>query len=98
MLNNRIIKCKCCRENNNVLALMSLQLDKAVVEKGRSLTDPDQNELHNKEVYKTLQDSVNGGRVGALKIDPQYFVFEPQSCKYICFYFFFQLYTKNPLS
>lgn len=60
---------------------MNLQLDKAVVEKGRSLADPDQNDSYNKEVYKTIQDSVNSGRVGALKVDPQYFVFEPQSCE-----------------
>lgn len=60
---------------------MNLLLDKSVVEKGRSLADPDQNQLHNKEVYKTLQDSVNSGRVGNLKLDRSYFVFEPQSSK-----------------
>lgn len=62
---------------------MNLQLDKSVVEKGRSLADPDQSESYNKEVYKTIQDSVNSGRIGALKVDPQYFVFEPQSCKFL---------------
>lgn len=60
---------------------MNLLLDKSVVEKGRSLADPDQSQLHNKEVYNTLQDSVNSGRVGNLKLDRTYFVFEPQSSK-----------------
>lgn len=70
-----------CRDKNNVIASMDLLLDKSVVEKGRSLADPDQSQLLNKEVYKTLQDSVNSGRVGNLKLDRSYFVFEPQSCK-----------------
>lgn len=64
---------------------MNLQLDKSVVEKGRSLDDPDQSNIYNKEVHRTIQDSVNSGRVGALKVDPQYFVFEPQSCEYFIF-------------
>lgn len=72
------------REDNNVVALMNLQMDKNTIEKGRSLNDPDQTERYNKEVYKTIQESVNSGRVGALKLDPQYLVFEPQSCKYSC--------------
>lgn len=76
---------------------MNLLLDKSVVEKGRSLADPDQSQLHNKEVYKTLQDSVNSGRVGNLKLDRGYLVFEPQSCKKHTVYFinFFLQFSKS---
>ena len=59
---------------------MNLQLDKAMAEKGRALnTDA---EDVDEQVHKVVQESVGTGRIGNLKVDPQYLVFEPQSCKY----------------
>lgn len=59
---------------------MNLQVDKAMAEKGRSLSeDADSNDEH---IHKILQDSVGSGKVGNLKVDPAYLVFEPQSRKY----------------
>lgn len=58
---------------------MNLQLDKAMAEKGRSLSDD--TDSNDEQVHKLLQESVGSGRVGNLKVDPQYLVFEPQSCK-----------------
>lgn len=57
---------------------MSLQLDKAMTEKGRSLshtTDREEN------VKLLLQDSVKTGKIGRLSVDPAYFVYETESCK-----------------
>lgn len=66
------------RENNNIIAVMNLQLDKAAAEKGRALNSPEDTD---EQVHKVVQDSVGSGRIGNLKVDPQYLVFEPQSCK-----------------
>lgn len=55
---------------------MSLQLDKAMVEKGRALSNEEDD-----QVEKIIRDSLLSGRVGALKVDPQSLVFEPQSSK-----------------
>lgn len=66
------------RDNNDVLAVMSLQLDKAAMDKGRSL-----NEVEDEEIEKIIKDSLLSGRVGALKVDPASLVFEPQSSKCI---------------
>lgn len=57
---------------------MNLQLDKAMVEKGRALSDPEE---HDEQVERIIKDSILTGRVGALKVDKEYFVFEPLSCK-----------------
>lgn len=65
-----------CREKGNVIAKMNLELDKAQLERGRSLEDS-----HN-SVEKAIQDTViSTGKVGALSLDPDYFIFEPQQCK-----------------
>lgn len=56
--------------------MMNLQLDKAAAEKGRSLDNGDNMD---EQVHKLLQQSVGSGRVGNLKVDPQYLVFEPES-------------------
>lgn len=66
-------------ENNDIVATMNLQLDKAAAEKGRSLDNGDDMD---EQVHKLLQQSVGSGRVGNLKVDPQYLVFEPQSGEY----------------
>lgn len=66
------------RENNNIIAVMNLQLDKAAAEKGRALNSPEDTD---EQVHKVVQDSVGSGRIGNLKVDPQYLVFEPQSRK-----------------
>lgn len=69
------------REDNQLVAHLNLQLDKAMAEKGRSLSDdPDS---HDEQVHKLLQESVGSGRVGNLKVDPAYLVFEPQSRTYL---------------
>lgn len=63
---------------------MNVQVDKATAEKGRSLSDgPESND---EQVHKLLQDSVGSGKVGNLKVDPAYLVFEPQSCKFSNFH------------
>lgn len=59
---------------------MHLQLDRATSEKGRALTDENE---HLEQVLKPIKESVESGRVGALKLDPDYLVFEPQSCKFL---------------
>lgn len=59
--------------------MMNLQLERPVAEKGRALNDDAS--IMNEKVHKLLQESVGSGRIGNLKVDPQYLVFEPQSCK-----------------
>lgn len=56
---------------------MNLKYDKAIAEKGRSLEEDD----HYEQIRKLVQEQVTSGTVGALKVDPEYFVFEPQSCE-----------------
>lgn len=68
------------RESNNLIAVINLQLDKALAEKGRSLSENDQ---QMDSLKALLQNSVETGRVGALKVDPGYLLFEPESCKFI---------------
>ncbi|ERL91743.1 hypothetical protein D910_09069, partial [Dendroctonus ponderosae] len=63
-------------ESNNIVAVMNLQLDKAMAEKGRALSE---GEDTNEQVHKAVQESVGSGRIGNLKVDPRYLVFEPQS-------------------
>ncbi|XP_066143136.1 uncharacterized protein [Euwallacea fornicatus] len=63
-------------EDNNIVAVMNLQLDKVAAEKGRSLNDLEDTD---EQVHKTIQESVGSGRIGNLKVDPRYLVFEPQS-------------------
>ena len=65
------------RDQDNVVAKMNLELDKAQLERGRSLEDSQTS------VEQVLQETVAAGRVGALTLDPVYLVFEPQQCK-IC--------------
>lgn len=57
---------------------MNIQYDKATVEKGRSLEDKNE---HFDQINKLLEDVVVTGQVGALRVDPEYFAFEPQSSK-----------------
>lgn len=59
---------------------MNVQLDKAMAEKGRALST--NAEETDEQVHKVAQESVSSGRIGNLKVDPQYLVFEPQSSKY----------------
>lgn len=49
-----------------------------MVDKGRALEEDSPDE----KIEKIIKDSVLTGRVGALKVDPKYFAFEPQSRKY----------------
>ncbi|XP_030757105.1 uncharacterized protein LOC115882976 isoform X4 [Sitophilus oryzae] len=65
-------------ESNDIVAIMNVQLDKAVLEKGRALSSSDMKNT-DEQVHKIVQESVGSGRVGNLKVDPQYLVFEPQS-------------------
>lgn len=71
------------REGNDVIAKMELHLDKAVYEKGRSLKNNEVDESDNSMVENVLKTSVTSGQVGALKVDPGFFVFESASCKYL---------------
>lgn len=64
-----------CRDQDNVIAKLNLELDKAQLERGRSLEDSQTS------VEQVLQETVAAGRVGALTLDPAYLVFEPQQCK-----------------
>lgn len=55
---------------------MNLQLLRPMAEKGRSLQD---GESHEEEVKAILQNGVESGRIGALKVDPQYWVVDSGS-------------------
>lgn len=71
------------RKNNDIIAQMSLHFDKAnTMDKGRSL---DNSIDHADEIQKILEDTIATGQFGALKVSPDYLLFEPQSCKYISF-------------
>nr|CAD7259493.1 unnamed protein product [Timema shepardi] len=59
--------------HGKVIAKMNLIVDKAQFEKGRSLETESVN-----PVEKALLDTVSTGRVGALTVNPEYLVFEPQ--------------------
>lgn len=59
-----------------MVAVLNLQLDKAMAEKGRALSEGQDT---NEQVHKAVQESVGSGRIGNLKVDPRYLVFEPQS-------------------
>lgn len=67
------------RERNDIVAVLNLQLDKAVVERGRALSDETNNE---EQIEKAVKDSIVTGRVGALKVDPSYLYLESQSRKF----------------
>lgn len=71
---------------------MNLQLDKAIAEKGRSLSD---GEDMDEQVHKIVQESVGSGRIGNFKVDPQYLVFEPQSRKYCTVIQYYYIITKQ---
>lgn len=58
-----------------MIAVLNLELDKAVVEKGRALNDEDDNR---EQVEKAVKDSIVTGRVGALKVDPSYLYLDSQ--------------------
>ncbi|XP_060536686.1 uncharacterized protein LOC132708394 isoform X2 [Cylas formicarius] len=63
-------------DHNNIVALMNLQFSREP-DKGTSLEK--HIEYTEENVHKVIQDSVGSGRIGNLKVDPQYLVFEPQS-------------------
>lgn len=73
-----------CRENDNVVAKMSVELDESGGgSRGRALgTDETAEQLE-----RVLRSTVTSGHVGALSLDPKYFVFEAAPRK--CFYFFY---------
>lgn len=60
---------------------MNVVLDKAMYEKGRSLKNDE------KSVKKAIEETVTTGHVGALNVDPFYFVFEPQSRTYFIYFY-----------
>ncbi|KAB0804717.1 hypothetical protein PPYR_01687 [Photinus pyralis] len=62
--------------DQNIVAVLNLHLDKAIAEKGRSLSETDDQD---NAVKALLQDSVKTGRVGALMVDPAFFVFSSDS-------------------
>lgn len=55
---------------------MSLELDEAKLERGRSLEDS------HETVVQVLNETVISGKVGALTLDPQYLKVEPLQSKY----------------
>jgi len=70
----------CCRENDNVVAKMSVELDESGgASRGRAL---DADESVDKQLERVLRSTVSSGHVGALSLDPKYFVFEaaPRKC------------------
>ncbi|XP_026687987.1 uncharacterized protein LOC103521550, partial [Diaphorina citri] len=58
------------RDDDNVIARMSLELDEGNYERGRAL-------LPMVSPEEVLNSTVTAGRVGALTLDPAYLVFEP---------------------
>lgn len=74
------------RENDNVVAKMSVELDESGGgSRGRALgTDETAEQLE-----RVLRSTVTSGHVGALSLDPKYFVFEAAPRKCFCFIFFF---------
>lgn len=63
------------REQDNVIARMSLELDEAKLDRGRSLEDS------HDSVVQVLNETVINGKVGALTLDPQYLRVEPLQSK-----------------
>lgn len=59
-----------------MIAILNLQLDKAVIERGRALSDENEND---EQIEKAVKDSIVTGRVGALKVDPNYLYLDSQS-------------------
>lgn len=55
---------------------MSLELDEAKLDRGRSLEDS------HDSVVQVLNETVISGKVGALTLDPQYLKVEPLQSKY----------------
>lgn len=66
------------RDHNNMIAVLNLQLDKAIVERGRALNDENDNK---DQVEKAVKDSIVTGRIGALKVDPSYLYLDSESGK-----------------
>lgn len=66
-------------DEHNLVAKLNLQLERPNVDKARSLAED--TSKTDEKVHKVLQDSVGSGKVGNLKVDPQFLIFEPQSCK-----------------
>lgn len=72
--------CIRCRENDNVVAKMSVELDESGSgSRGRALGA---DEGADKQLERVLRSTVSSGHVGALSLDPKYFVFEaaPRKC------------------
>jgi hypothetical protein len=64
-----------------VIAKMNVLFDKAMYEKGRSL-DPKSDKLvddkdEGKAIEKAIKESLAGGKVGSLSVDPNFLDFEP---------------------
>jgi hypothetical protein len=64
-------------DGNDLVVTINFQLENTNVEKGRSLTE--EADPNDEQIHKILQESVGTGKVGNLKVDPGYLVFEPQS-------------------
>jgi len=71
-----------CRDNGRILAKMVLLLDKERLAEGRSLDNESAGSAAQKDVERLLGEQLSTGRVGALTVDPQYLVVEPQLCKW----------------
>lgn len=69
------------RKGHDVVAKMELQLDRSMYDKGRSLSDKMEKPTDDSMVENLLETSIKTGKVGALTLDPEFFVFESTSCK-----------------
>ncbi|KAG8257393.1 hypothetical protein J6590_051092 [Homalodisca vitripennis] len=70
-LNNKVNEDRENRESDNVIAKLSLELDEAKLERGRSLEDSQES------VVQVLNETVISGKVGSLTLDPQYLKVDP---------------------
>ncbi|VEN42624.1 unnamed protein product [Callosobruchus maculatus] len=66
-------------DDRNLVAAMNLQLERPLADKARALAED--TSAMDEKVKRVVRESISSGRIGNLKVDPQYLVIEPQ--KYI---------------
>nr|CAI5819816.1 unnamed protein product [Callosobruchus analis] len=73
-------------DDRNLVAAMNLQLERPLADKARALAED--TSAMDEKVKRVVRESISSGRIGNLKVDPQYLVIEPQKfnsfeCTYI---------------
>ncbi|VEN42626.1 unnamed protein product [Callosobruchus maculatus] len=63
-------------DDRNLVAAMNLQLERPLADKARALAED--TSAMDEKVKRVVRESISSGRIGNLKVDPQYLVIEPQ--------------------